>query len=369
MSKENDYPSDYRAREIALILDAVQSGECACVVGLSGSGKSNLLRFLYHHQAGIPLHPGRRAAPTFTLVDCNRLRQPSAAAFFQLLHDQLECQAPAASTGELNALEECLSQRLQSSGSLCLLLDRFDVFLNEAFTAHERMAILSNLRVLRDTYKYRLTYVIATRQPLDSNNELAELFFANNLWLGPLSESDVRWNIQRFTQRKAVNWDEAATQEILHISWGYPSLLRAICEAHASGAELTLSGLSRHPAVLQRVKEFWLDDPSDEALRASGLWQHPLLFSQRAAPSFDPAQLTAKEHLLCEYFQAHPDIVCTKDDLIRAVWPEDRIFERGVRDDSLAQLVRRLREKIEPDPSAPRWIHAVPGRGYRYTPD
>jgi DNA-binding winged helix-turn-helix (wHTH) protein len=50
------------------------------------------------------------------------------------------------------------------------------------------------------------------------------------------------------------------------------------------------------------------------------------------------------------------------------VWPEDRVFERGVRDDSLAQLVRRLREKIEPDPSAPRFILTVPGRGYRFSP-
>jgi DNA-binding response OmpR family regulator len=55
--------------------------------------------------------------------------------------------------------------------------------------------------------------------------------------------------------------------------------------------------------------------------------------------------------------------------LIRAVWPEDRIFERGIRDDSLAQLVRRLREKIEPLPSTPRHIHSVPGRGYRFTPE
>jgi DNA-binding response OmpR family regulator len=37
---------------------------------------------------------------------------------------------------------------------------------------------------------------------------------------------------------------------------------------------------------------------------------------------------------------------------------------RTVRDDSLAQLVRRLREKIESDPSNPRLIISAPGRGY-----
>jgi hypothetical protein len=55
-----------------------------------------------------------------------------------------------------------------------------------------------------------------------------------------------------------------------------------------------------------------------------------------------------------------------KAQLARAVWSEDRVYSRGVRDDSLAQLVRRLREKIEPDPAHPRFILTVPGRGYRY---
>ena len=39
---------------------------------------------------------------------------------------------------------------------------------------------------------------------------------------------------------------------------------------------------------------------------------------------------------------------------------------RGVRDDSLAQMVRRLREKIETNPSEPQLILTVPGRGYRF---
>jgi two-component system response regulator SaeR len=71
--------------------------------------------------------------------------------------------------------------------------------------------------------------------------------------------------------------------------------------------------------------------------------------------------------LLLEYFRVHPNQVCEKDELIRGVWPEDKIYERGIRDDSLAQLIRRLREKIEPDPSNPQRIHTVPGRGYRYS--
>jgi DNA-binding response OmpR family regulator len=51
---------------------------------------------------------------------------------------------------------------------------------------------------------------------------------------------------------------------------------------------------------------------------------------------------------------------------VHAVWPEDVIYEQGVRDESLAQLVRRLRVKIELDPNEPHFIHTIPGRGYMF---
>jgi DNA-binding response OmpR family regulator len=132
------------------------------------------------------------------------------------------------------------------------------------------------------------------------------------------------------------------------------------------GVDLDLETLQAHPAVQRRVTEFWADEPSEQALQDSGVAGLPLLIEGRAPQGVDTSQLTAKEHLLLEYLRAHPDEVCEKDELIRAVWPEDEIFERGIRDDSLAQLVRRLRVKIEPDPSSPQLIQTVPGRGYRY---
>jgi DNA-binding response OmpR family regulator len=123
-----------------------------------------------------------------------------------------------------------------------------------------------------------------------------------------------------------------------------------------------------HPAICKRVDEFWADQPSADDLRLSRLTNHPILSAARDASTIDTTQLTAKENLLWEYFLAHPEQVCEKDDLIRAAWPEDRIFERGIRDDSLAQLIRRLREKVEPEPANPMHIHTVPGRGYRFNP-
>jgi DNA-binding winged helix-turn-helix (wHTH) protein len=52
--------------------------------------------------------------------------------------------------------------------------------------------------------------------------------------------------------------------------------------------------------------------------------------------------------------------VGAKNNLISAVWPEDLVYGRGLNDNSLAQLVCRLREKIEPNPSHSRQIQTVP---------
>ncbi len=362
MSTWDEYPADYRSRELGAILTAINSGECVSLVGLSGSGKSNLLGFLVNRQELFP------SSSRFILVDCNRLKETSLEALFSAVLDGMSALSPAGDRGNLpvdrglDALETAVNRILKEAGGLCLLFDRF-----EPLAAAGNPSIFSNLRALRDRFKYSLTYLIATRRPLDPLNELAELFFANTLWLGPLSESDGRWNVERYARRKSLDWEAPTVEAILRLSGAYPSLLRAICEASAAGAPLDLASLRKHPSVVRRVEEFWSDAPTQEELRLSGLLDNPLLARGQAQPAIDEALLTAKEHLLWAYFQAHPDRVCEKDDLIRAVWPEDRVFEHGIRDDSLAQLVRRLREKTEPDPSSPEHIQTVPGRGYRYS--
>ncbi len=349
MSVWNTYPPDYRESEVLYITAAVQAGECVSVVGLSGAGKSNLMGYLAHRS---------RWAGRFVLVDCNRLRTPAPEAFFLLIHRALGRREPAPDAYE--ALEDIVAAQLDEfPEGLCLLLDRFDALVDGA-TAH----ITSNLRALRDAFKYQLTFVTGTRRPLNPHTELSELVYANTLWLGPLSKSDTDWNVFRYAKRKSLDWDDTTAQKIHTLSRGYPALLRAVSEAHSLGCPLELPALRAHPAVVRRVEEFWIDKPTEDMVAQSRLTDHPLLKASPAPFKFDAMQFTAKEQLLLEYLLEHVNQICDKDVLVRAVWPEDIIYEQGVRDDSLAQLVRRLRKKIEPDPSHPQHIETVPGRGY-----
>lgn len=348
MTAWDAYPSDYRAAEVQQIHSAARAGDCVMVVGLSGAGKSNLMGFLYQR--------ANSGDPTYLLIDGNRAQPRTQTGLFALILQALG--APSLEDVSPAALEQAAAARLsQSPNGLCLLLDRYD-----ALSPEERGLASGPLRALRDAFKYQLTYVISVRRPLASTDELAELFYANTLWLGPLSAADARWSAAQYAARRGLTWDNAVLDDLARLSWGYPALLRACAEAHAAGAPLELAALREHPAVQRRVQEFWADAPAPDDLRRSGLKDHPLLSTSQPVVSAESAELTASEHRLLACFQSQPGVVLAKDDLIRAVWPEDRVVD-GLRDDSLAQLIRRLRQKI-----GSQRIQTIPGRGYQYLP-
>lgn len=360
MSIWESYPETYRSAEVQRLLSAVRAGECAAVIGLSGSGKSNLLGFMAHRLGG----PGQ---PEFVMVDCNRLAEPCAAAFLDLLGEMLGGGMAPLRQG-LTDLETLIGARLaNSSVGLCLLIDRFEALPDEALRA-----LSGHLRALRDAYKYSLTYIASSRRPLDPTSEIAELFFAHTLWLGALARADALWSAAQYAARSGLAWTDEILEKLVEASGGYPSLLRACCEACAAGADPQLGSLRAHPAVQRRVDEFWRDAPTFEHLERSGLVGNALLgptpaFSTPASNGIetDMTGLTAAEFRLWAYLRAHARQVCGKDELIHAVWPEEAQLE-GLRDDSLAQLVSRLRRKVEPDPANPARILTVPGRGYRF---
>lgn len=71
---------------------------------------------------------------------------------------------------------------------------------------------------------------------------------------------------------------------------------------------------------------------------------------------------TATEFRLLDYFARHTGRVFTRDQLLDSVW-RDTAY---VTPRSVDVYVRRIREKIEPDPENPRYLKTVRGAGYRF---
>ena len=77
-----------------------------------------------------------------------------------------------------------------------------------------------------------------------------------------------------------------------------------------------------------------------------------------------PVTLTAKEFDLLSFLAAHPRQVFSRDQLMDRVWDYAATVDTG----TVTVHIRRLREKIEPDPAHPRHLQTVWGVGYRLDP-
>jgi DNA-binding response OmpR family regulator len=74
--------------------------------------------------------------------------------------------------------------------------------------------------------------------------------------------------------------------------------------------------------------------------------------------------LRPKEFDLLHYFAQHPEVVHSRDALLRQVWGYD--FPIGTR--TVDVHVRWLRQKIERNPGKPTRLETVRGVGYRLVP-
>jgi phosphate regulon transcriptional regulator PhoB len=73
--------------------------------------------------------------------------------------------------------------------------------------------------------------------------------------------------------------------------------------------------------------------------------------------------LSALEFRLLHYLASHPGMVFSRDQLLDRVWGNDRT----VTPRSVDVYVRRVREKIQPDPQSQSFIQTVHGVGYRFS--
>ena len=78
----------------------------------------------------------------------------------------------------------------------------------------------------------------------------------------------------------------------------------------------------------------------------------------------DPISLTRKEFELLVHFASYPGITLTRAQLLEDVWD----FAWDGDSSTVTVHVRRLREKIEADPSEPVHLLTVWGVGYRFEP-
>jgi DNA-binding response OmpR family regulator len=123
--------------------------------------------------------------------------------------------------------------------------------------------------------------------------------------------------------------------------------------------------VSRVRAVLRRTGR---EDPDlTDANSSTSLTYHDISIDPRSHSLSLAGQeipLTAKEFEVLHLMMRHPRQVYTRDQLLERIWGVADYIDPG----TVTVHIRRLREKIETDPSSPRRIVTVWGVGYKFEP-
>jgi DNA-binding winged helix-turn-helix (wHTH) protein len=293
------YPRAYRTREMAILAEWIRVGISGAVVGLAGSGKSNLLGFLGHRPDALRSYLPPTALPdavALLLVDLNNvpandlstLHRAILRGFYEIRDrfDSILQQTIASLYQEYrgdrdpfllqSALRDLLLLFQARQGRVVLILDRFDHFCQQA-TPH----ILDTLRGLRDSFKDTLCFIVGTRQELaylpDPGilGELYEILDSYTCWVGPLDRDDIEQFILQeidtvvgaaATIRQApadsplLTEDEVA--QLIRLTGGYPALLKAVITWLLSRPEWPATGewgreLLAERGMHYRLTEIW----------------------------------------------------------------------------------------------------------------
>jgi len=125
-----------------------------------------------------------------------------------------------------------------------------------------------------------------------------------------------------------------------------PSELVARAKAHLTRYERLLSKQESVPKAEIHIRGLTIDKES-----------------RRVYVRNQEVVFTTREFNLLEFLASHPNRVFSKNELFERIWGMDSSGDIA----TVTVHIRKLREKIEVDPSNPQYIETVWGAGYRFT--
>jgi hypothetical protein len=389
-----------RDREVELIfghVGATQRGNIA-VSGPLGIGKTSLLHYVADPGVGGQFGVGM---PEYAIVylDVHSVTPFSANRFWhrlaRLLARQPELGIESAAhrlmeQGDVDVtdVEELLDGLSERGQVLVLLLDEFEWALqgDSAELQAESRNFLAQLASLTRRAPRVLSLVVATLEPLVEATRVIDTWRGSpfstvfsTVTLKPLGPEDVERLVVRALQGSDVTFDGPDRQLLFTVSGGHPAAVQAGAFALYHYRSQGMVGDGPRDAVRTAAVAALQPARSEAAPTAAPaprptaqvLTGKPRLTidSDAGEVSIDgrrmPA-LTALEYSMLRLLFDSPGRLCSKEEIIRHVWGAE--VEDEVDDSRVEKLISRLRRKIEPAPSRPKFIRTVRGRGYRLVP-
>ncbi|MBU9723447.1 MULTISPECIES: response regulator transcription factor [Bacillaceae] len=118
--------------------------------------------------------------------------------------------------------------------------------------------------------------------------------------------------------------------------------------------------VARVKAHISRYKRLVNSEPNDHSIQVRGLVIDKS--SRKVFLNQEEKTLRGKEFDLLFFLASNPNQVFSKDHLFERVWGYDSMGDIS----TVTVHIRRIREKIEVDPSNPEYIETIWGVGYRF---
>lgn len=114
--------------------------------------------------------------------------------------------------------------------------------------------------------------------------------------------------------------------------------------------------ISRINALLRRTEKY-----NNQNIESNGIKIH--LSESVAYKNGHVLDLTSGEYKLLCFLMKNPNIVLSKDQILEKLWD---INDNYIDNNSVTVYIRRLRVKIEDNPSHPKMIQTIRGLGYKW---
>lgn len=430
------FPADSWDKEIEGILSFVKRGQSVQLVGIPGTGRSDILGLLSYNRNVRIKHLGEmeQVKYHFVLINFSEIKNQSVAEIFKfiflslidslrlrnILTDQdakkeLETASSifksSISTGDdliiFNALKRTLDfLSIERDLSIIFLFDRFEDYI--PFATHE---FFLNLRALRNRAKFKFSVVFSLRRPIEDTLEeeiykdFGEFLEGNLIYLPISDESSLRFKIEHFGKISGKKLDQKTIQDVLRITAGHSRLTRlCLQEPRIYDLGFKIDDLLSNDKIKKALFDIWNSlTPEEYAFLKSLQGETPkhlinvgLLVNKKISiPLFaefvkqvEPKKekffydtqtkeikkgntifsnsLTALEFKLFKTLLEHEGQIIPRDEMVSSVWSDLKSTE-GITDQAIDQLTFRLRKKIEKDPSHPKFIQTIKGRGITFS--
>lgn len=285
------YPPEYRAEVVGPLMRLIERGESACVVGLAGTGKSNLIHFMRQRDAQERYLPERADRLHFVALSCLPGTDPRESIYVamtdcvrQIARDRdaaAEEAAPAAPASPLQALRSALDLACGALGQqIVFVFDEFDCLIR-----HQPAGFFDDLRVLRDDHRTtgNVVFLVITRilpqltrgtEPL-RDSKFFQLIRDRIYPLPPFDEAGAVDMLDDLMRRQKAEFDFPLRlrKRLAGLAGGHPGLLLSLFETlkpDFSDAASTPELLAADARVAAACAEVWtsLHWQEQEALSA-----------------------------------------------------------------------------------------------------